>query len=67
MSVDPHTDLGFDPETLRAKYRAERDRRIRPDGSAQYRAPPASSATTPTIPTPTPSSPVSRSTTGSRS
>ncbi|MEV5529895.1 flavin-containing monooxygenase [Streptomyces prunicolor] len=37
MSVTPHTDLGFDPETLRAKYRAERDRRIRPDGSAQYR------------------------------
>jgi len=33
----PHTDLGFDPEALRAKYRAERDRRIRPDGSAQYR------------------------------
>jgi cation diffusion facilitator CzcD-associated flavoprotein CzcO len=29
-------DLGFDPETLRAKYRAERDRRIRPDGVAQY-------------------------------
>ncbi|MFI6619821.1 flavin-containing monooxygenase [Streptomyces sp. NPDC050528] len=37
MSVTPHTDLGFDPEELRAKYRAERDRRIRPDGSAQYR------------------------------
>jgi len=32
----PH-DLGFDPEALRAKYRTERDRRIRPDGSAQYR------------------------------
>ncbi|GAB3440412.1 flavin-containing monooxygenase [Actinophytocola sediminis] len=30
-------DLGFDPDTLRARYRAERDRRIRPDGSAQYR------------------------------
>jgi cation diffusion facilitator CzcD-associated flavoprotein CzcO len=30
-------DLGFDPHELRAKYRAERDRRIRPDGSAQYR------------------------------
>ncbi|MFJ8750415.1 flavin-containing monooxygenase [Streptomyces sp. NPDC102441] len=30
-------DLGFDPEELRLKYRAERDRRIRPDGSAQYR------------------------------
>ena len=30
-------DLGFDPDELRAKYRTERDRRIRPDGSAQYR------------------------------
>ncbi|PRY44457.1 flavin-containing monooxygenase [Umezawaea tangerina] len=30
-------ELGFDPEELRARYRAERDRRIRPDGSAQYR------------------------------
>lgn len=30
-------DLDFDPEALRAKYRAERERRIRPDGSAQYR------------------------------
>jgi cation diffusion facilitator CzcD-associated flavoprotein CzcO len=30
-------DLGFDPEALREKYRAERDRRVRPDGSAQYR------------------------------
>lgn len=30
-------DLGFDPDALRAKYRAERDRRIRPDGNAQYR------------------------------
>jgi cation diffusion facilitator CzcD-associated flavoprotein CzcO len=29
-------NLGFDPENLRAKYRAERDRRIRPDGVAQY-------------------------------
>jgi NADPH-dependent 2,4-dienoyl-CoA reductase/sulfur reductase-like enzyme len=34
--ASPHT---FDPETLREKYRAERDRRIRPDGSRQYRAP----------------------------
>ena len=31
----PH-DLGFDPDALRDKYRAERDRRIRPDGNAQY-------------------------------
>ncbi|MEU1487767.1 NAD(P)/FAD-dependent oxidoreductase [Streptomyces sp. NPDC005752] len=30
-------ELGFDPEELRLKYREERDRRIRPDGSAQYR------------------------------
>ncbi|MGP4049864.1 flavin-containing monooxygenase [Streptomyces sp. 2A115] len=29
-------ELGFDPDALRAKYRAERDRRIRPDGGAQY-------------------------------
>lgn len=29
-------DLGFDPDALRAKYRKERDRRIRPDGLAQY-------------------------------
>ena len=31
-------DLGFDPEALREKYRAERDRRVRPDGLGQYRA-----------------------------
>lgn len=31
-----HGDPGFDAEALRAKYRAERDRRIRPDGDAQY-------------------------------
>lgn len=30
-------ELGFDPDALRAKYRAERDRRIRPDGNQQYR------------------------------
>jgi cation diffusion facilitator CzcD-associated flavoprotein CzcO len=29
-------DLGFDPDALRAKYRAERDRRIRADGNDQY-------------------------------
>ena len=33
---DACTGLGFDPEELRARYRAERDRRLRPDGSAQY-------------------------------
>ncbi|MEU1214477.1 flavin-containing monooxygenase [Streptomyces sp. NPDC005791] len=31
-------DVGFDLDELRLKYRAERDRRIRPDGSAQYRS-----------------------------
>ncbi|MEY9990894.1 cation diffusion facilitator CzcD-associated flavoprotein CzcO [Streptomyces sp. V4I8] len=35
--TDDVRDLDFDPEALRAKYRAERERRIRPDGSAQYR------------------------------
>ena len=29
-------DLDFDPEALRAKYRAERDKRIRDDGEDQY-------------------------------
>jgi hypothetical protein len=28
--------LGFDPEALRARYRAERDKRIRSDGNDQY-------------------------------
>lgn len=36
MATDPAT-LGFDPDALRAKYRAERDRRLRPDGNDQYR------------------------------
>jgi cyclohexanone monooxygenase len=30
-------DLGFDPEALRAKYLAERDKRLRAEGNAQYR------------------------------
>ncbi|MEY2397753.1 MAG: hypothetical protein QOJ00_927 [Actinomycetota bacterium] len=30
------TDLDFDPEALRAKYRAERDKRLRDDGNDQY-------------------------------
>src|SRR3954470_16625536 len=30
-------DLGFDPEALRAKYREERDKRLRADANAQYR------------------------------
>ncbi|HXC56677.1 MAG TPA: NAD(P)/FAD-dependent oxidoreductase, partial [Rhizomicrobium sp.] len=29
-------DLGFDPAALRAKYRAERDKRLRRDGNEQY-------------------------------
>lgn len=29
-------DLGFDPDALRAKYREERDRRLRADGNEQY-------------------------------
>ena len=29
-------DLGFDPDALREKYRHERDKRLRPDGEAQY-------------------------------
>jgi cation diffusion facilitator CzcD-associated flavoprotein CzcO len=29
-------DLGYDPDALHARYLAERDRRIRPDGLAQY-------------------------------
>src|SRR5665213_3431829 len=30
------SDLGFDPDALREKYRAERDRRLRADGNEQY-------------------------------
>jgi cyclohexanone monooxygenase len=29
-------ELGFDPEELRRKYQFERDRRLRPEGEAQY-------------------------------
>ena len=29
-------DLGFDPDALREKYRAERDKRLRADGNEQY-------------------------------
>jgi cation diffusion facilitator CzcD-associated flavoprotein CzcO len=32
----PAATLGFDPAALRAKYRAERDKRLRADGNAQY-------------------------------
>ena len=30
------TELPFDPDALREKYRAERDKRVRPDGNEQY-------------------------------
>jgi cyclohexanone monooxygenase len=29
-------ELGFDPDALREKYREEREKRLRPDGNAQY-------------------------------
>ena len=32
-----HDRLDFDPDSLREKYRQERDKRLRPDGLAQYR------------------------------
>jgi cyclohexanone monooxygenase len=42
MPLDAETqsklsNLGFDPEALREKYRQERDKRLRPDGNEQYR------------------------------
>ena len=30
------TELGFDPDILRERYREEREKRLRPDGNAQY-------------------------------
>lgn len=38
MTVQASTDgqLDFDPDALRAKYRAERDKRLRADGNEQY-------------------------------
>jgi cyclohexanone monooxygenase len=36
MSTDTETDLQFDPDALRAKYREERDKRLRPDANEQY-------------------------------
>src|SRR5713101_1211869 len=33
---DGAKEFDFDPETLRARYREERDKRIRPDGNEQY-------------------------------
>jgi cation diffusion facilitator CzcD-associated flavoprotein CzcO len=35
-AVNVHHNLGFDPDALRAKYRIERDKRVRPDGNDQY-------------------------------
>ena len=32
----PAEELGFDPDTLREKYRIERDKRLRSDGNRQY-------------------------------
>src|SRR5579871_5687253 len=42
QTAEPRTkpvqdELGFDPERLKAKYRAERDKRLRDDGNEQYR------------------------------
>ncbi|MDY7104062.1 MAG: NAD(P)/FAD-dependent oxidoreductase [Actinomycetota bacterium] len=37
MDGDPREVLGFDPAELKAKYLAERDKRVRPDGNEQYR------------------------------
>lgn len=39
MSDDLASALGFDPEALRAKYREERDKRLRADGARQFKAP----------------------------
>src|SRR5947208_2987383 len=30
------SDLGFDPDALKKKYRAERDKRLKQDGNEQY-------------------------------
>ena len=35
-STTQNGELGFDPDALRDKYRAERDKRIRSDGNEQY-------------------------------
>ena len=36
MDGDPTKILGFDPEAIRARYQAERDKRLRADGEHQY-------------------------------
>ena len=35
-SKNTETDLGFDPDSLREKYRLERDKRLRAEGNEQY-------------------------------
>ncbi|MEI9993697.1 MAG: NAD(P)/FAD-dependent oxidoreductase [Rhizomicrobium sp.] len=35
-TISPTDELGFDPNALKAKYRAERDKRLRRDGNEQY-------------------------------
>ena len=35
-TAGPAAELAFDPEALRAKYREERDKRLRADGNEQY-------------------------------
>jgi cyclohexanone monooxygenase len=35
-AVSPTDKLGFDPDALKQKYLAERDKRLRPDGNEQY-------------------------------
>jgi cyclohexanone monooxygenase len=36
LTGDPNEKLGFNPNELRAKYRHERDKRLRDEGNAQY-------------------------------
>ena len=36
LEGNPKEKFGFDPEELRAKYRIERDKRLREDGNSQY-------------------------------
>ena len=36
LGPDAQHDLGFDPDALRARYREERDKRLREDGNDQY-------------------------------
>ena len=36
VDIDRSDELGFDPKALRAKYRQERDRRLRADANEQY-------------------------------